>query len=181
MNFTDEWEKSADDHEANWRAWTGHLTDPLILEIGSYEGRSALLWLKIHPEGHVDCVDPFQGTEHGNEYEARFDENTKDAGQLMKHRGRSCDVLPESTWPPFDVVYIDGDHTAAATLLDAALAWPRLTIGGVMIFDDYEWKSGGPRPGDTPKLGVDTFLASIKGQYEELGRGWQVAIRKVFR
>ena len=39
----------------------------------------------------------------------------------------------------FDLVYIDGSHSAKDVLLDSLLAWRLLRPGGAMIWDDYEW------------------------------------------
>ena len=38
---------------------------------------------------------------------------------------------------PIDLLYIDGDHNAPGALGDFCLAWPFLTPGAVVIFDDY--------------------------------------------
>ena len=46
---------------------------------------------------------------------------------LLKRRG------PES----FDLVYVDGGHSAAEVFADAVLALKLLKVGGVLIFDDY--------------------------------------------
>ncbi len=171
--FTDKWVKTADEHEENWRAWTGDIVAHAILEIGSFEGRSALLWHKIHPEGVITCVDPFGGENYGDSYEATFDENTKDL-PLIKSRGLSEEVLPLLS-AGYDVVYIDGDHHADAARRDGELAWPLLRVGGIMIFDDYELES---LPDHKPGPGIDAFLESIKGKFELIAKGWQIAIRK---
>lgn len=179
--FSDKWEYSADDHEANWRKWTAGTKVGDILEVGSFEGRSCSVWKRIHPEARIVCVDPFGGTEHGEGYGTRFDSNTRHLGGVTKVRGRSETVLPTLTGP-YDVVYIDGDHTARAVEVDSFYAWPLLAIGGVLIWDDYEWTHGGMfagRPEMTPRPAINAFLEGHAGQYEELGRGWQVAIRKV--
>lgn len=178
MRFTDNWPRSAHDHIENWKAWTGHLKAPRILEIGSYEGRSAVVWNSIHPDGTIVCVDPFEGASHGDGYEAAFDENT--AGlPVAKMRMRSTDALVElaKVGARFDVVYIDGDHTAGMACLDGLMSWDLLRRGGIMIFDDYEWGDGGSRAGDNPRVGVDAFLKSICDQGDVIGRGWQIAVR----
>ena len=50
--------------------------------------------------------------------------------------------------------------------------------GGIVVFDDYEW-SMVDTDVESPKLGVDAFLAAHTGQYRELHRAYQVAIQKV--
>ncbi len=177
-----QWERQAEDHEANWRAWTAHLKVLDVLEIGSYEGRSALLWLAICPDALVFCVDPFTGTAHGEKYEAIFDENTKREraeGRICKVRARYQDVGGERE---FNVVYIDGDHTSAAVTHDAEKAWPQLVSGGVLIFDDYEWQPDAG-PDQTPRAAVDAFIQAHARELVVLepvnGDTWQKAIRKL--
>ena len=179
------WERQAEDHEANWRAWTADTDEPqAIVEIGSYEGRSALLWLQIHPLATVHCVDPFTGTLHGEKYERLFDANTVDeqrCGAIRKWRAPSEVVLPTFDAEFADIVYVDGDHTAAAVARDAAEAWRILAPGGVLIFDDYEWQ---PDAGSdqTPRAAVDAFIAMHADELVVLapvnGDTWQKAVRK---
>jgi predicted O-methyltransferase YrrM len=78
----------------------------------------------------------------------------------------------------FDFVYIDGDHTAAGVLLDAELSWYRLKSGGLLAFDDYQWGSH-LHSFKSPKLGIDLFLERHAGEYELLGQGLQVWIRRL--
>ncbi len=62
----------------------------------------------------------------------------------------------------FDLIYIDGSHTAPDVLLDAVLAFRLLRIGGVMILDDYLWTMEPQRQVDllnTPKLAIDAFTS----------------------
>jgi hypothetical protein len=66
---------------------------------------------------------------------------------------------------------------AADAYSDAALTWPMIEPGGIVIFDDYEW----PLMDDDrerPKLGIDAFLAATAGQYRELYRDYQIVIEK---
>ena len=111
----------------------------------------------------------------------------------------------------YDIVYIDGWHSAFGAMADGVMSWPLLKVGGVMIFDDYLWvppKLGPPpRLGlwerkllkwrgqsrkdaarlrqiesvatETPKLGVDSLLATLAGDYELLGISNQLAVRKI--
>jgi predicted O-methyltransferase YrrM len=178
--FTDDWVYKAEDHEDDWRRWTAHLVGAVrILEIGSYEGRSALLWRRVFP-GNLSCVvclDPFGGTAHGDNYEATFDANTGHDWRIIKWKGRSEQLLLNRDVPfveRFHIVYIDGDHHAEAVKRDAELTWPMLHKGGVMIFDDCGWHDGS----NNAEAGADAFLASIEGKYELLGKKRQVAIRR---
>lgn len=45
----------------------------------------------------------------------------------------------ESDWW-IDFIYVDADHTASGVLDDAVMAWQHLKPGGIMAFDDFNWK-----------------------------------------
>lgn len=150
-----------------------------FLEIGSFEGRSAV-WLLdnvlTHPAARLTCVDPF----HQRAYEMRFDHNMRisgHAGQVIKLRGPSAEVLASLKDAAYQCIYVDGSHRAVDALMDAMQAWRLLEPGGILIFDDYEWEPERP-PLDRPKLAVDLFLAALEGRYDVLHREYQVILRK---
>jgi hypothetical protein len=180
-------------HFDNWCGWLKHLRHaPLrVLEIGSWEGRSALFFLNYCPAGHLVCVDTFGGNveHHLNPYfaalvpetERKFDANTAAfAGRFEKRRGPSFAMLPQLAIESrqFDLVYVDGSHRAADVYSDAALSWPMVARNGIVIFDDYEFDQMEGEL-ERPKLGVDVFLAAIAGQYRMIHKGYQVAIAKL--
>lgn len=187
--FSTDW---AGNHFFYWAELLERLRDkPVrILEIGSWEGRSALFFLNYLPRSRIACIDPFEGNaeHHADPYfrelalrtEAQFDRNL--AGfedRVEKIKGSSTAALPALgvAGRRFDLAYIDGSHMAADVYSDAALTWPLIEPGGIVIFDDYEW----PLMDDDrerPKLGIDAFLAAVAGQYRELHRDYQVVIEK---
>ena len=162
-----------------------------ILEIGSWEGRSALFFLNYLPRSRIVCIDPFEGNveHHANPYfadlalksEAQFESNLAAFGERVeKFKGSSTDILPKLgvAGRRFDLAYIDGSHLAADVYHDAVLTWPLMAAGGIVVFDDYEW-SMLDTDEQAPKPGVDAFLAAHTRQYRELARGYQVAIQKL--
>ena len=60
---------------------------------------------------------------------------------------------------------------------DAALTWPLMAPGGLVIFDDYQWNEM-PEPLDNPKPGIDAFLKTIEGQYQMVLNSYQIGITK---
>ncbi|MEM6996693.1 MAG: class I SAM-dependent methyltransferase [Myxococcota bacterium] len=157
--------------------------DLRYLEVGVYEGRS-LLWMADNiltdPSGELVAVDIF-----ADEYEANFDHNvaaSPASARISKLKGPSADVLRDRTLEPFDVIYIDGSHTADDVLADAVLAWRLLKVGGLLIFDDYGWtgRKGIPLPPELlPRMAVDLFLAAYRYEVEAVHVGYQVAVRRV--
>lgn len=191
-----------------WGRWLACFKGlPLVrgLEIGSFEGRSAL-WFMEHvltdASASLLCVDPWSYSDEqrqlvgGTSLPARYDleaafkrfvENTAayaDAGRLKYQRGPSREVLNNLPLEPvFDFAYIDGSHLASSTLEDSILAWWRLRPGGVLIWDDYRWASDQrkrKRHLARPKIAIDAFLKIYEERYELLpGRGYQVAIQRL--
>jgi Methyltransferase domain len=162
-----------------------------ILEIGSWEGRSALFFLNYLTLGRIVCVDTFGGNieHHQDPYfaalapkaEGQFDANLAGfAARLEKIKGSSATVLPELgiSGRRFELAYIDGSHMAADVYRDAVLTWSMMEPGGVVIFDDYEWEFMN-HDFERPRLGIDAFLRSVSGHYRELHRGYQVVIAKL--
>lgn len=175
-----------------------------VLEIGSYEGRSALFFLNYLPHATIVCIDPWDPAIINNpkildlmpeaagqpdkmawalaEYahvEGRFDRNLAPFGtRATKIKGWSQDVLPGLALRGeiFDVIYVDGDHRAASSYRDCVLAWPLIAAGGIMMIDDYAFMPSLPEA-DRPEKGVDAFLRSIRWRFEELHRGYQIIIQ----
>ena len=192
------------DFDADWTTWhfpnwvkllRRHRTRQLrVLEIGSWEGRSALFFLNFLPRARLTCIDTFAGGQEHQEaavrsarearrlrrIEQRFDANTKAFKQrIEKIKTRSVDALVGLGVGKrrFDIAYIDGGHRSVEVYADGMLTWPLIARGGLVIFDDYQWDEM-PRPLDNPKPGIDAFLKSIEGQYRLVLDSYQVAIIK---
>ncbi len=154
--------------------------DLQILEIGSFEGCSALWFLSniaTHPTATVTCIDPFYRL--GGE--PLFDHNIRVSGQasrVIKLKGPSEAVLPALASHTYAIIFIDGSHRACNVLTDAVASWPLLRNGGILIFDDYEWQPELPAT-ERPQLAIDLFVAAFAGRIEVLHQGWQVLIRKI--
>ncbi|KZT12679.1 glycosyltransferase family 8 protein [Laetiporus sulphureus 93-53] len=165
---------------------------PRVLEIGSWEGRSAVFMLTelCATGGEVVCIDHFDlmETDAGRERYAKITHNLSLTGKPF----RILDdfsvpalmmLLQEemsSAHPGFDWIYIDGSHEADDTFLDGELAWRLARQGAIMIFDDYHWDK---EPEDSihhPKRGIDAFMTLHAGEFELLTSHtqYQVVLRK---
>ena len=142
------------------------------LEVGLYEGRSALWMMEnvlTDPTSRLTGIDLFDG-----ELKDRFFENLRRNGGAAR-----ATIVVESSQvamrrlplESFDVIYIDGSHATADVLEDAVLSYRLLKPGGVLIFDDYRWL-GALTPGaltrdasgDFPKAAIDRFVQSFEGK-----------------
>ena len=166
-----------------------------VIEIGSWEGRSALFFLNYLPHAHLTCVDTFAGGQEHQEaaainpeeakvlrgVESRFDANTKAfVTRVEKIRAQSVEALIDLGVKErrFDIAYIDGGHRSSEVYADSALTWPLMARDGLVIFDDYQWDEM-PNPLDNPKPGIDAFMKSVEGQYRLVHNSYQVTIVKL--
>jgi hypothetical protein len=184
-DFTSDW---SSDRFSTWASALANLVDldVEILEVGSWEGRSAVFFLEYMPRSRITCIDTFNGSpllRSIPEWNAaiphcqrRFDSN------LAPYRGRlekicSCSLLAlpllVQSARHFDVIYIDGSHDQDDVLVDSIMSWRLLNKNGILIWDDYIYP--GSRP---PRVAIDVFLAMNDGQFVELHRGKQLIVRK---
>jgi len=171
-------------------------SDLAVLEIGSWEGRSAV-WLVSELFTGADCtlhcIDAWAGPD-GEKAEARFDQNMRHLRKahgfsLQKHKALSSHALKSLAEASFDIAYVDGSHLAHDVLTDLVLTWPLLKPNGVMICDDYglkdemQWHDGfsdypvRPIP-KGPKSAIDSFIDCFEDQFEILHADWQVILQK---
>ena len=169
MTFTSNW------FDLNLKTWPeilkqfGKRDNINILEVGSYEGRSAIWFGKSFPNSRITCVDIFIRSK-----EILFDSNTKEAGvnkRITKVKGPSFKALKKVD-DKFDIIYIDAGHTAQEAITDLCLSWPMLKINGILIFDDYS------HPRYNCCKAMDFFVEYFDGN-EVIHKDRQVAVKKI--
>ena len=117
-----------------------------ILEIGSYEGRSAIFFITFFNYAKIYCVDTWKGSDEHKKnifkrVEKNFDLNTfsyLNDKKLIKVKTDSDSFFKKNSMI-FDLIYLDGDHDAFQVAKDLDNAWNCLSDGGVLILDDYLW------------------------------------------
>lgn len=145
--------------------------NPVVLEIGSFEGNSACFWIEEMKPKHITCVDTFDGSVEHTKEEVKnlfdiFNTNTEEYqknGIMTVYRGRSHDVMPTLEKDSFDFIYIDGSHIGSDVMEDAILAHKLIKEGGYILFDDYFWYESRERMSykntvKCPKFAIDAFL-----------------------
>ncbi|KAI0699815.1 glycosyltransferase family 8 protein [Cytidiella melzeri] len=165
---------------------------PRALEIGSWEGRSAVFILDelCNDKGSITCIDHFDlfQTPAGRERHAKVQHNLELTGKKFR-------IMPSFSFPAlmtlleeemtaadpgFDWIYVDGSHEADDTMLDAELVWRLARIGAIIVFDDYNWDK---EPKDSihhPKRGIDAFMLLHRGEFDVLSspEQYQKILRK---
>jgi len=165
---------------------------PRALEVGSWEGRSAVFLLTelCKTEGEIVCIDHFDlmQTQAGRDRYSKIKHNLALAGGRFSIKDKFSvpalmEVLIEEMSAPepgFDWIYVDGSHEADDTFLDGELAWRLARKGAVIIFDDYGWETQPKDSRHHPKRGIDAFLVLHEGEYRILsGEGeYQMILQK---
>jgi len=154
----------------------------LVLEIGSYEGQSALFWHHFFG-ATVTCVDNWRQVAKGcatsREVEDHFDANV--AGlSIFKMKSDSTAALVKlgGTGATFDLIYVDGDHSRLQVMIDTCLAWTMLREGGFMVWDDFQ--DYRPDLIDRPTPAIEAFVTMMKERIAILANtGQQLAVQKL--
>ena len=154
-----------------------------LLEIGSWEGRSAM-WMADNllsdRDSRLECVDPWD-----SDYDSLFDANHAACERRLrvnKHKGYSYTVLPTlypraQVGPCLDFAYIDGNHEARCIVEDWVLTMPLMKAGGKICFDDYQWDNQLGSVHRTPDVGIDAIMNMWGDKVEVLYKGYQVWLR----
>lgn len=135
-----------------------------MMEIGCQEGRTSIFLTKNylqHPKSQMYCLDMFPENKTG--MEQNLDHNIKlleNPEKVVKMKGPSWKSLrslnSDADYESFDLIYIDGWHGAHSVLDDALFSFKLLKLGGILVFDDYNWGKG-LKEIRRPKIAIDTF------------------------
>lgn len=141
-----------------------------IVECGVYKGGSARLLATIFPNKKIYLFDSFEGMlendtlESGHHIKGDFNDTSlesvkeylSDKNNCLFYRGwlpESANFLSDEI---FSLVHVDLD-LYQSTKSAIEIFWPRLSNGGMMIFDDVNWT---PCPG--VDIAIQEFFQNIK-------------------
>ena len=156
-------------------SWTQNLKefkgkpDVNYLEIGAFEGRSALWVLEnivTHPTAKITIIDAFEENSHRT-----FTSNIKLSGGENKFKilyGFSTDKIKELPSNSIDFAYIDGSGKGIVMLSDLVNTWNIIKADGIIICSRYaldddlrrELELQAHDPG--PVEAIDAFLKLYK-------------------
>ena len=135
----------------------------------------------------VTVIDPWFDQDQNPEekdhaVEPRFARTTAKLGfsKLTTHKGFSTYELPRMLErnETYDLIYIDGSHTAWAVGVDLAYCAALLEVGGMMVLDDY-WHHESEIGGPGVKQAVDHFHGVFKRYFDITAVYRQVALTKI--
>ncbi|MBR4653627.1 MAG: class I SAM-dependent methyltransferase [Kiritimatiellae bacterium] len=133
--------------------WWGDARNLVMVEIGSYSGESAEIFLASGKVAKLYCVDPWRMDYDPNDVaaftdmeriERIFDDRFAGETRMFKVKGTIDDMAARLETHPekVDVVYVDGCHTYEAVRHDLTVALsmirPRLFICGHDYSDEWE-------------------------------------------
>ena len=117
------------------------------LEIGSYEGCSAIYIANRFKRSKIFCVDIWERVKEEyseginfDDIEKNFDMNSESYLNISKIKKYSDEFFLSNNLT-FDIIYVDGHHLAEQVYKDAVNSWNVLNNKGLLIFDDYIWKN----------------------------------------
>ena len=159
----------------------GEVLNLKVLEIGTCGGVGTRLLLDIVNEkqykGVVYSCDPFtrysekpdrNDEETYENFINEFEDDIK-AKNLIFKREESFSFLTKlcttGHYNSFDLIYIDGFHSARHVMEDFLLSYYLVKSGGLIVCDDYDWtprhlRKGGFHPKDSPRASID-FIDKI--------------------
>ena len=157
------------------------------LEIGAYEGRNLAFmdWL-LPGKLAVSVIDPWfdeslNPEEKYHAVEPRFQRNTAKLAfrSLTVRKGFSTYELPRmlEAGEGFDLIYVDGTHTALGVMIDLCYCAALLRTGGLMVLDDY-WHQESEIGGPGGKQAGDRFPGAFRHYFELEAVYRQVILRK---
>lgn len=154
-----------------------------ILEIGSFEGISAIYFIKNFQNSYLTCVDPFTGSdEHDyikdkNILEKNFDFNLNEFNDKFEKVKNKSENYFNSNQNMFDIIYIDGSHEYFDVYNDAISSFKFCKKGGCLIFDDYFWTFY--KNEKNPLLAINKFYSENKKSLKLLFLGQQIIFKKL--
>ena len=149
-----------------------------ILEIGSYEGMSAIFFSNNyldHPESTLTCVDPHGVSKNiPKEVKGRFIRNiakSKNFEKINYINMKSDDFFVSNT-KKFNFIYIDGNHEYEQVFRDLTNASINITVDGIIWLDDFLWY-----PENNKENPILKFLDE-NNEFKIIHKGYQLAIKK---
>lgn len=180
-----------------WRTAHGYWYDKLpledyinkpikYLEIGTLVGANLLSVensYASHPDSELHCIDPWLNYDGYTEYLGEqqninydnFLHNIDLIGErktkIKIHRGFSHVEVPKLEDEYFDMIYIDANHLSEYVMEDAVLCFRKLKVGGILIFDDYEYPP--------TSLGANSFLSIYRDKFTTIYGNDQLFLKKI--
>ena len=155
------------------------------LEIGSFEGSSAIFFSRFLTNSNLTCVDIWKGVEELSNIdfkvvESNFDKNISKIkfNKIIKIKSES-EVFFKNNKEKFSIIYLDGNHFFQNVINDIEQSWRILEVDGILILDDYMWTYYN-EPKQNPAYAINIFLNKYYKSLKILDMGQQVIVKKIY-
>jgi len=130
------------------------------LEIGSWEGNSALYILNNFETYNVVCVDFWEKNKdlQPNTNFENFKLNMSEFENKYSFTRDTSDNFFIKNNEKFDIAYIDGSHEAEQVYRDINNAWTCLNVNGILICDDYFYGNIYADSRNVPAEAINKFI-----------------------
>ena len=155
-----------------------------IIEIGSYEGCSAVFFLTYFRNSKITCIETFKGSDEHlkinfNMVKKNFLNNTKKfKDRLILYEGTSESYFNSINKKKYDLIYVDGSHHYNDVLKDANNSFKVLNKNGILIFDDFLKKYYKDLKRD-PIIAILEFINVHKNDINIINVGYQIIVKKI--
>lgn len=142
----------------------------LGVEIGSFAGESALLFMLSGKVGHLACVDPWNTDYYRDNRialaEASFDRvQAAMPGKISKHKLTGLEFLEarSESKVKLDFIYVDGDHSFECCRGEIQRSTSLIKPGGIICGHDYGYRKS---------PGVERAVKEVFGNADVLFAGY---------
>ena len=163
----------ATNDELDWLAeWARAHAGAQVVMIGAGPGVMALAMLETDADFSLTVVenDTFQWLIAHAEKAGLLPDDRR---RLSMRLGASAAIGERWTWPPLDLLIVDGDHSYTGARADILAWWRHVRSGGVVVFHDYH------RTLDDGPTGVREAVEALRGATWEFVA--DIGISRIYR
>lgn len=158
-----------------------------VLEIGSYEGKSACYWLEnlMEDNASLTCIDSWEDKLCQILFTYNINLVKSDNQSVKSIKGYAKNVLPVLLNDPplrkYDFIYVDGDHREEAVYSDLCLSFNMCKANGLILCDDYLLlqTQEATADGANCKAGIDKFIEEYKDKIEIIFSDYQILLKRI--
>lgn len=130
-----------------WKKFLTNIDSFSYLEIGTFEGRSALFVSEFNNCEKIVCVDPYLDYNESERYDFKMIDVYESVNQkLKKIKDKNVELIKDTSdsffsknQEFFKVIYLDGHHNYEYVKRDFINAMSCLEKNGILICDDFLW------------------------------------------
>lgn len=113
--------------------------NPVVLEIGTFRGLTAVLMAQQRPDIKIITIDPHIGIPSENLYSNPYivEDNAKKYNVNSQISHFPLSSYDYNSQEKFDLVFIDGDHSFKWVAHDYHKFEPHVKEGGLIVFHDF--------------------------------------------